>query len=881
MHMDSQSRIPDIAVIVPTLNEAQNVDALLIRLFAAFREDGREIEVLFADGGSTDGTREKVRAWEAKAPARLVDARTGRGLAGDVMVAARRARADVILVMDGDLSHSPGQAPALARPVLEDSRDMVIGSRYIPGGRTPDWPWGRRAMSRIAASVVWPLTDVRDPTSGFFAVRRDKLLNVGDDAEGFKIGLEVLLRNAGSLRVSETPICFGDRSHGRSKMSPLQAACYLRRSAVLTGGAVTTITARRFTLVGLLGIAIDVGLFHLLRGFDLSLGFSHILSFLLAATLGYAASRHWVFEPPIGGRHRWETHLRFVTVCLMALFLRAGVLAALTQRADWPIPVALIVAALAAAIFSYLGSAFFVFRQEEGRSEVLSWRVAAVGLIACTVLLRLTYLGLPDLLPEEAYYWNYAQHPALGYLDHPPMVAWLIGLGTAAFGDTEFGVRIGAFLCWLVTAGFCFALARDLFDKGTALAAVLLAAVLPFFFLFGFFTTPDAPLTACWAGALVFLERALLAGRARAWWGAGICIGLGMLSKYTIVLLTPAALAFILLDRPSRRWLRRPEPYLAALLAGLLFSPVILWNIRNDWASFLFQSAHRIDGKSEFGLPMLLVSMALLVTPLGLLDAFRAMFSRTIWADASNSACEGMGRQRLFMATLIAVPLSAFVVFSLGHEVRPNWTGPIWLAALPGVARWVSRAPAGTRSRLETVGRQLWPLTLVAIVLLFGGFLHYVTIGLPGAGVAGDMDLPVAWEELGRDVEQLAERIKADLGAEPLVVGMDKYAVASELAFYRRHGREGVEQTSSRHHFGGSGLMYGFWFPPRQHAGRTLLLVSLDRANLERQNIPRWARLGPIEERRVPKHGWCVRYFCRTAYDYRPPPPEQCSWTSK
>jgi len=881
MHMDSQGRIPDVSVIVPTLNEAENVDSLLIRLFKAFREDGREIEVLFADGGSTDGTPEKVRAWAAKAPVRLVDARTGRGLAGDVMVAARQARSDVILVMDGDLSHSPEQAPALVRPVLEGRRDMVIGSRYIAGGRTPDWPWRRRAMSRIAAAVVWPLTDVRDPTSGFFAVRRDRLLNVGDDAEGFKIGLEVLLRNAGSLRVTETPICFGDRSHGRSKMSPRQAACYLHRSAVLTGGAVTATTARRFTLVGLSGIVLDVGLFHLLRGFDLSLAFSHMLSFLSVAILSYAVSHRWVFEPPIGGRPRRETHLRFVTVCLMALFLRAGVLAGLTQRVDWPIPMALIAAALAAAIINYLGSAFFVFQREEGRSEVLSWRVAAVGLIAYTVLLRLTYLGLPDLLPEEAYYWNYAQHPALSYLDHPPMVAWLIGLGTAAFGDTEFGVRIGAFLCWLVTAGFSFALARDLFGKGTALTAVLLTAVLPFFFLFGFFTTPDAPLTACWAGALFFLGRAQLAGRARAWFGAGVCIGLGMLSKYTIVLLAPATLAFILLDRPSRRWLRRPEPYLAALVAGLLFSPVILWNIRNEWASFLFQSVHRVNQENQFGLPMLVVSMALLVTPLGMLDALRSMFSRAIWRNTADPAHRSMQRRQLFMATFTVVSLSAFVLFGLRHEVRLNWTGPIWLAALPALARWISTASAGVPGRLEIVSRRLWPVTLAATVLLFGGFLHYITIGLPGAGVDDDMDLPVAWEELGRDVEQLAERIEADLGIKPLVVGMDKYAIASELAFYRRHGRDGVEQTSSRHHFGGSGLMYGFWFPPRQHAGRTLLLVSLDRTNLERQNIPRWARLDPVEERKVSKHRWYVRYFFRIAHDYRPPPPEQCSWQSK
>jgi dolichol-phosphate mannosyltransferase len=863
--MDGRGRTPDISVVVPTLDEAENVDSLLTRLFAAFGRESLEIEVLFADGGSTDGTQEKARAWESRAPVRLVDARSGRGLTGDVLTAARQARADVVLVMDGDLSHSPEQAPELVRPVLEGSRDMVIGSRYVPGGRIPDWPWKRRAMSRIARAVVWPLTDVRDPTSGFFAIGRDKLLGVADDAEGFKIGLEVLLRNEEDLRVSEVPICFPDRSHGRSKMSLRQAACYLRRAVALTGGAATTATARRFAAVGLPGLAADVGLFLLLRSRGLDLALSHILGFALVATVGYLACSRWVFEPPAGKRRGWAAPVRFVTVCLMALFLRGGVLAMLTQRGGWPEPAALLAAALAAGIITYLGSAFFAFRRDDGRSDALSWRLAALGLIGYSVLLRLVYLSLPDLLPEEAYYWNYAQHPALGYLDHPPMVAWLIGLGAALFGDTELGVRIGAFLCWFVTAGFCFALARDLFGKGTALAAVMLTAVLPFFFLFGFFTTPDAPLTACWAGALFFLERALLAGRAKAWLVAGICIGLGMLSKYTIVLLVPATAAFLLLDRPSRRWLRRPEPYLALIVAGLLFSPVILWNMRHDWASFLFQSAHRLDAPSRFGLPMLLVAMALLITPMGVFDAFRALFSS----------------KRLFTIVFTLVPLSVFVLFSLSHEVKVNWTGPLWLAALPALARQISTPLGRRQARLDAFSQRLWPFTLVSAVLLFGGFLHYTAIGLPGVGVDEDLDVPVAWEEIGRDVEQLAEQVQADLGAEPLVVGMDKYALASELAFYRRHGRKGVELTSSRHHFGGSGLMYGFWFPPGQYAGRTLLLVSLDRTNLERQNIPRWARLGPIEERNVLKHGHSVRYCYRIAYDYRPPPAAECDWTSK
>jgi dolichol-phosphate mannosyltransferase len=729
-------------------------------------------------------------------------------------------------------------------------------------------------ISRVAATVVWPLVDVHDPHSGFFAVRRDTLLRVGDDAEGFKIGLEVLLRNEGNLRVSEVPICFSDRFHGRSKMTLRQAACCLRRITALTGGT-AAITVGRVAPTALLALGIDVGLFELLRAFDLSLTPSHILSFLLASIVGYAVSRRWVLGRSADECRDWGTIARAVTVCLATLFLRGGVLALLTQRAGWPEHAALPVAASVAVLINYLGIVFFVLRRNDNQFCSLPWRVAAVGLIGYTVLLRLIYLGLPDLLPEEAYYWNYAQHPALSYLDHPPMVAWLIGLGTAVFGDTEFGVRFGAFLCWFVTAGFCFALARDLFDKGTALVTVMLAAVLPFFFLFGFFATPDAPLTACWAGALFFLQRALLAGRAGAWWGAAICIGLGMLSKYTIVLLVPATLAFILLDRPSRRWLLRPEPYLAAILVGLLFSPVILWNQQHGWASFLFQSVHRLNAQGRFGLPMLVVAVTLLITPQGLLDAMRALFPSRTAPHGEPSAT------RLFTTVCTLVPLSVFALFSLRHEVRLSWSGPLWLAVLPVVAARLVAAPAAIPSGLDAVAQRFWPLTLITTVLLFGGFLHYVTMGLPGVRIDDEMNMPVAWEEIGRDVEEVARYTQANLGIQPLVAGMDKYAMASELAFYRRGGKESVEQTSSRHHFGGSGLMYGFWFPPERYAGRTLMLVSLDRKNLERRQIPWWARLDPIEERTVSKWGQSIRYYYRLAHNYRPPPAAECDWTSK
>ncbi len=186
---------------------------------------------------------------------------------------------------------------------------------------------------------------------------------------------------------------------------------------------------------------------------------------------------------------------------------------------------------------NFAGSATFVSPAVPLYGRGVGWRLATLGLTGYLVLLRLVYLRLPNLMPEETYYWNYGQHLAPGYLDHPPMVAWLGRLGTSLFGQNEFGVRIGPFVCWIIASLFCFGLARRMFGKTTGFVAVLLFQALPFFFSLGLILTPDAPLVACWSAMLFYLYRALVEEEPAAWWGVGVALGFGMLSKYSIALL--------------------------------------------------------------------------------------------------------------------------------------------------------------------------------------------------------------------------------------------------------------------------------------------------------------------------------------------------------
>ncbi|MFL6520749.1 MAG: polyprenol monophosphomannose synthase [Chthoniobacterales bacterium] len=206
-----------ISLVIPTLNEAENIGPLVMRL--AQCEPGLD-EIIFVDDGSTDGTRERIRSLNANASVRLIERETpALGLSGAVIAGAHAAAGDWLVVMDADLSHPPEKIEELLRPLLEGRADIVIGSRYVEGGSTPGWPLWRKTLSRSAAGLAYPLTGVHDSMCGFFALPRKLLLELTPAATGFKIAFEALVQGGKNLRVVEIPIAFRDRTRGVSKMS--------------------------------------------------------------------------------------------------------------------------------------------------------------------------------------------------------------------------------------------------------------------------------------------------------------------------------------------------------------------------------------------------------------------------------------------------------------------------------------------------------------------------------------------------------------------------------------------------------------------------------------------------------------------------------------
>jgi dolichol-phosphate mannosyltransferase len=608
-----------------------------------------------------------------------------------------------------------------------------------------------------------------------------------------------------------------------------------------------------------------VAVFCALHSQGLPLRTSHIVSFAAAMALNYLLK---VRSTVVAARQTqdWRLYSRLFAVSLMALFLRGGVLGFLVQSWGWPAQLSIVFAVIAGLAVTLPGYS----QALSPPADATRARTLAIGLIAYAFALRLTYLGSVELLPEETYYWNYSRHLDIGYLDHPPMVAWLIRLGTAAFGQSQFGVRLGALCSAVIASVFTYRLTRNLLGETAATAALTLAQILPFFFLSGLLMTPDAPLTAAWAASLYYLERALVAGRSDAWWRAGLALGIGAISKYSIALLVPVTLAFMLWDRGSRRWWRRWEPYAAALIALAVFSPVVLWNAQHDWASFAFQTSRRLAEVPRFALHKLLASALVLITPTGVLAVAAALLAKPPAAAGGDSA-----RQRLFLNTAILIPLSVFAAFSLRHEVKLDWTGAPWVAALPLMA--AGMIPSGTTlSGLRAWLSRAWTPTLVIMLLIYGAGLHYLTLGLPGLGYGRHIELvPVGWRELSGRVLQIAAGVRRETGVDPLIVGMDRYAIASELAFYGGEQTRSPVATSSVHLFGGIGLMYERWTPPQAQVGRTLLLVAWDPRDLAGNAVEsRAERLGPVEDEVLTHDGQVVRhYYYRVAYNYRVMPP--------
>ncbi len=436
-------------------------------------------------------------------------------------------------------------------------------------------------------------------------------------------------------------------------------------------------------------------------------------------------------------------------------------------------------------------------------------------LIVISLLIRLVAMSSISLIAEEAYYWNYANHLDFGYLDHPPMVAGLIKLCTLLLGSSEFGVRAASLFCWCICTGFSYQLTRRI-APDSGIRAIFLLSILPFFFLHALIITPDLPLIAAWSACLYYLYVALVEENKTAWYAVGMWLGLGMLAKYTIVLLGPAVLVYLIITKQWRRVLSSPQPYYATMIALLLFSPVIYWNATHQWTSFLFQSTRRFNATDEGSLLAFGGLLIFFLTPIGLWSLWKLFTkqNKPLTTTAINIT------QRRFIQCFTLTPLLFFASFSAIHTIKFNWIGPSLLALIP----WLSAVHSPRLNRY-------WLWLGVGLLISYSVFITGIMSGRPIPFYHALLTKYIDWKDFNQQVHHIAEEAQQQWHKPLALLPIDRYNLASELAYYQMRAHQQDKNDAmypvvGSDRFGYEALMYHFWSKDMPLNNDIVLLIT-------------------------------------------------------
>lgn len=533
------------------------------------------------------------------------------------------------------------------------------------------------------------------------------------------------------------------------------------------------------------------------------------------------------------------------------------------------------------------------------------------------ILLLLTAVGhlplmlVPPLSSDEALYWEWSRHLALGYYTHPPMVGWANALVTGLMGTSVASVRLTALLFHLGALALVYQMALEITgETRVPLLAGLAYALLPVSLILGTATVTDCPLVFFWALAAWLVKRAVIDGQRGLWYPAGVAAGGMMLSKFFAILFYPGLLAFLLLHPAHRRELARKEPWLAVLLALAVFSPFIWWNATHQWLTIQFNLMNR-QGATGLGAlkPLEYVAGQMIamspvwfpVLVVALVVVLRAGWRRMARPRPAWAALEGptpaerTADALWFYAWMTAVPFAVFAVVSLTAKVGAHWTAAFlptgmvvlfaWLYGLDGGA-----ARAGTAGRAPVL-RLRYPRTAWAgwIGLLLAAVPLVVLLVDPRVvperyrvyDEAAQSTPPAAkvwgWREAGLEIDRLRERYGHLPGG--LFFSTRDYSDAALLGFYSPEHEPFALMGYRPDEFHGKEFLY--WAAPFKRPGTNTIFVMDEPiwpGNLDRI-APYFRTVEPLDTLVVRnRDGRVVRkFFFALGRDYRANEPDVLS----
>jgi dolichol-phosphate mannosyltransferase len=360
------NRSPLLTIVVPTLNERDNIKPLVALLDAAL--PNTTWEVIFVDDDSTDDTARHIRALA------LVDSRVRciqrigrRGLSTACIEGVLACSAPFVAVMDADLQHDEALLPRMLTILQKENVDLIIGSRYAAGGGLGDWAGSRAWISQLGTKLARLICkqDISDPLSGFFMCRREVFESAARrlSGQGFKILLDLLASSSRPLQVRELPFEFRTRQHGESKLDTLVVWEYFALLADKLFGHVIPVRFALFALIGLVGLAVHMSiLWGGLNFAALEFGVAQSLATLVAMTSNFFLNNILTYrDQRLRGWGILRGLFTFYGVCAIGATANVGIASYLfnANQTWW---VAGVLGVIVGAVWNYAMSSIFTWR---------------------------------------------------------------------------------------------------------------------------------------------------------------------------------------------------------------------------------------------------------------------------------------------------------------------------------------------------------------------------------------------------------------------------------------------------------------------------------------------------------------------------------------
>ena len=471
--------------------------------------------------------------------------------------------------------------------------------------------------------------------------------------------------------------------------------------------------------------------------------------------------------------------------------------------------------------------------------------------IALASLFRLAIAGSTGLGIDESYMVAASNRFAASYFDHP-LASWWLELGSRRlFGSMlPIVVRLPFVLLAAVTSALLYALTARLYGGRAGFWAVVGYTLSPMFSLaFGCWVLPDGPLDAALLATAYALTRALGLGPGQAppstgWWVvAGICAGLALLSKYNAALTLAGALLFMLTDPASRRQLRSFQPWLAAVIAVLIFLPAVGWNAAHGWQSFHYQGGRAAGGPRLHPLAPLVIwgGEALFVLPWIWLPLVIALI---------GALRRGRSDRRSWLLAMLAVfPVLVFAIIGLWSSARIlyHWAAPGYLMLFPLLGDWASRLTGSAARRLHAVAISTGCLLAASALLMIGvvGFSVVPQLSLAFPPGKSPLLQAVDWDSIRGE---LAAR--GMLNNPHVAVAALRWYDAGKIGYATR-GQIPVTV------FGPEPHQFGISVPPESLLGRDILILVMpgDLTLVAQKYRPFFKSLGPAPALTVTRAG--------------------------